>query len=76
MKYPHIVVRNGVWYTAGTDVPVEVPLSTESAAEIPVEAEQTVEPLAAMSKSEECDTSEFGEDEDTKPRRGRKPKGE
>ena len=25
MKYPHIVVKNGVWYPAGTEVPEDAP---------------------------------------------------
>ena len=76
MKYPHIVVRNGVWYPAGTEVPAEVPLKTETVADVQAETERTVEALADMSKPEECDTAESGEGEDKKPRRGRKPKGE
>ena len=49
MKYPHIVVRNGVWYPAGTEVPAEVPLKTETVADVPAETERTVEALADMS---------------------------
>ncbi|MCR5754489.1 MAG: hypothetical protein K6G30_06735 [Acetatifactor sp.] len=26
MKYPHIVVKNGVWYPAGAEVPEDAPL--------------------------------------------------
>lgn len=76
MKYPHIVVRNGVWYPAGTEVPAVVSLKTETVADVPAETERTIEALADMPKSEECDTVESSENEDTKPRRGRKPKGE
>lgn len=29
MKYPHIVVKNGVWYPAGTDVPADISISDQ-----------------------------------------------
>lgn len=29
MKYSHIVIKDGVWYPAGTDVPVGAPVSVE-----------------------------------------------
>lgn len=61
---------------AGTEVPVEVPLETETVADVPAETERTVEALVDMPKPEECDTVEPGENKDTNPRRGRKPKGE
>lgn len=29
MKYPHIVVKNGVWYPAGVEVPENIPKRVE-----------------------------------------------
>jgi hypothetical protein len=36
MKYPHIVVKNGKWYPAGTEVPEDIPTAkTEHTDEVP-----------------------------------------
>lgn len=35
MKYPHIVVRDGVWYPAGTEVPVGVPIKVDLTDDVP-----------------------------------------
>lgn len=35
MKYPHIVVRDGVWYPAGTEVPVGEPMKVELTDNVP-----------------------------------------
>ena len=35
MKYPHIVVRDGVWYPAGAEVPAGEPLKVELTDEVP-----------------------------------------
>ena len=35
MKYPHIVVKNGVWYPAGTEVPEDAPLKVELTDDVP-----------------------------------------
>lgn len=36
MKYPYIVIKDGVWYPAGTDVPVgETRVSSEIRSEEP-----------------------------------------
>ena len=35
MKYPHIVVKNGVWYPAGAEVPEDAPLKVELTDDVP-----------------------------------------
>lgn len=35
MKYPHIVVKNGVWYPAGTEVPEDAPVKVELTDDVP-----------------------------------------
>lgn len=89
MKYSHIVVKDGVWYPAGTDVPVESPASTEMTDNVPDDALDTNEDgsVNAYDKdgnavgtvaAEEAEKlqEQAGEtlDEQEKPKRGRKPK--
>lgn len=35
MKYPHIVIRDGVWYPAGAEVPDGEPLKVELTDDVP-----------------------------------------
>lgn len=35
MKHPHIIVKDGVWYPAGADVPVGTPVSVEMTDDVP-----------------------------------------
>lgn len=35
MKYPHIVIRDGVWYPAGAEVPDGEPLKAELTDDVP-----------------------------------------
>lgn len=41
MKHPYIVVKDGVWYPAGADVPVGDPVSVEMTDDVPVGALDT-----------------------------------
>jgi hypothetical protein len=42
MKYPHIVVKNGKWYPAGTEVPEDIPTAkAELTYEVPDGALET-----------------------------------
>ena len=46
MKYPHIVNHNGVWYPAGTEVPVDAPKKEEPKVEVkPVEVEKPADEI-------------------------------
>lgn len=64
MKYPHIVIRNGVWYPAGAEVP---------AGELTEEKCENEEVAAEQSNEESVEKPEIVE-ESEKPKRGRKPK--
>lgn len=41
MKYPHIVVKNGVWYPAGAEVPEDIPKEVELTDDVPADALET-----------------------------------
>lgn len=41
MKYPHIVVKNGVWYPAGAEVPEDILREVESADDMPEGAQES-----------------------------------
>lgn len=41
MKYPHIVVKNGVWYPAGAEVPEDIPKEVELTDDVPAGALDT-----------------------------------
>ena len=38
MKYPYIVVKNGIWYPAGAEVPAGTPLKAELTNDVPAGA--------------------------------------
>lgn len=44
MKYPYIVVKNGVWYPAGAEVPAGAPMKANPADEVPADALESVKP--------------------------------
>ena len=64
MKYSHIVIKDGVWYPAGTEVP------TGETMEEKYENEEVAD---EQSNEENVDDFESAE-EPEKPKRGRKPK--
>lgn len=89
MKHPHIVVKDGVWYPAGTDVPVGTPVSVEMTDDVPdgaldtnvdgsVNAYDEDGNVVGTVSAEEVEQlqEQAGEtlDEQEKPKRGRKPK--
>lgn len=89
MKYSHIVVKDGVWYPAGTEVPVESPANAEMTDNVPDDSPDTNADGSANAYDEDgnvVDTvaaeeaeklqEQAGEtlDEQEKPKRGRKPK--
>lgn len=61
-KYPYIVVKNGIWYPTGAEVPVDMP-TVENGAEVPVDI--LVEEI-------ESDVSDEESVEEKKTTRGRK----
>lgn len=41
MKYPHIVVKNGIWYPSGTDVPEDISIIENKIVDQPVSYSKT-----------------------------------
>lgn len=89
MKHPHIIVKDGVWYPAGTDVPVGTPVSVEMTDDVPdgaldtnvdgsVNAYDEDGNVVGTVSAEEVEQlqEQAGEvlEEQDKPKRGRKPK--
>lgn len=89
MKHPYIVVKDGVWYPAGADVPVGDPVSVEMTDDVPVGALDTNADGSVNAYDEEGNVvgtvsaeeveqlqEQAGEAlaEQEKPKRGRKPK--
>lgn len=89
MKYPHIVVKNGVWYPAGAEVPEDIPSKVELTDDVPEGALDT-NPDGSVNAYDEAGNKvstvdaetvkqaqeEAGEAiaEQEQPKRGRKPK--
>lgn len=61
-KYPYIVVKNNIWYSAGAEVPVDMP-TVENESEVPVD--MPVEEI-------ESDVTDEESVEEKKVTRGRK----
>lgn len=76
MKYSHIVVKDGVWYPAGTDVPVGDPVSVEMTDDVPDGALYDNEDGTVSTEDVEQLQEQAGEslEKQEKSKRGRKPK--
>lgn len=89
MKYSHIVVKDGVWYPAGADVPVESPANEEMTDNVPSGALDTnpdgsvnaydgdgnvVDTVSAEEVEKLQEQAGETIDKQKKPKRGRKPK--
>lgn len=76
MKYSHIVVKDGVWYPAGTDVPVGAPASVEMTDDVPDGALYDNEDGTVSTEDVEQLQEQAGEslEKQEKSKRGRKPK--
>lgn len=75
MKHPHIVVKDGVWYPAGTDVP-DGALDTNVDGSVNAYDEDGNVVGTVSAEEVEQLQEQAGEtlDEQEKPKRGRKPK--
>lgn len=83
MKYPHIVVKNGVWYPAGTDVPEEsTPKAEIRENNVEVKKLDFIAEISEVDPAELVDENDISEEveempeETEKNKRGRKPKEE
>ena len=76
MKYSHIVVKDGVWYPAGTDVPVGAPVSVEMTDDVHDGALYDNEDGTVSTEDVEQLQEQAGEslEKQEKSKRGRKPK--
>ena len=76
MKYSHIVVKDGVWYPAGTDVPAGAPVSVELTDDVPDGSLDGNEDGAVSTEDVEQLREQAGEslEKQEKSKRGRKPK--
>lgn len=76
MKYSHIVIKDGVWYSAGTDVPAETSVSVEKTDDVPDGALDGNAYGTVSTEEVEQLQEQAGEalEEQDKPKRGRKPK--
>lgn len=76
MKYSHIVVKDGVWHPAGTDVPVGAPVSVEMTDDVPDGALYDNEDGTVSTEDVEQLQEQAGEslEKQEKSKRGRKPK--
>lgn len=76
MKYSHIVIKDGVWYPAGTDVPAETSVSVEKTNDVPDGALDGNEDGAVSTEDVEQLREQAGEalEKQEKSKRGRKPK--
>ena len=76
MKYETNVIHKGVFYPAGTDVPVGAPVSVENADDVPDGALDDNADGTVSAEDGEQLQEQAGEalEEQDKPKRGRKPK--
>ena len=76
MKYSHIVIKDGVWYPAGTDVPVGAPVSVEMTDDVPNGALDGNADGTVSTEDVEQSREQAGEalEKQEKTKRGRKPK--
>lgn len=76
MKYSHIVIKDGVWYPAGTDVPAGAPVSVEMTDDVPGGALDGNADGTVSTEDVEQLREQAGEalEKQEKSKRGRKPK--
>lgn len=76
MKYSYIVIKDGVWYSAGTDVPAETSVSVEKTDDVPDGALDGNEDGAVSTEDVEQLRKQAGEalEKQEKTKCGRKPK--
>ena len=76
MKYETNVIHKGVFYPAGTDVPVGAPVSVKMTDDVPDGALDDNADVAVSAEEVEQLQEQAGEalEEQDKPKRGRKPK--
>lgn len=76
MKYETNVIHKGVFYPAGTDVPVGAPVNVEMTDDVPDGALDDNADGAVSTEDVEQLQEQAGEvlEEQDKPKRGRKPK--